>query len=138
MKYHIISFTTLPGLRYQEMSDNSGEEFYFTELNKLFGEALKSKKTLTVNLDGTEGYPPSFIDESFGNLVYDFGLKKVNKNLLIESNEEPDWIDIIKKEIFPQWEEKRKSKVERKTTRPESDKIFFIDDRDGELKERNV
>ena len=45
--------------------------FFITLLKKSFETKIK----LQVVLDGTAGYAPSFLDEAFGNLVYDFGLK---------------------------------------------------------------
>jgi len=80
-----------PGPRFKVLGPSSGEEFrdwLVTELEK--------GKELTVDLDGTEGYGSSFLEESFGGLIrlgFDpdlvFGIK-------IISNEEPELIDEIK------------------------------------------
>ena len=47
------------------------------------------------------------MDESFGNLVYDFGLKMVKAHLIVISNEEPFWVNRIES-IYNIWEERRK------------------------------
>ena len=64
------NFSEFPTLRYCNISDNSGEEFYHKVLNKEFKVAYEKKEKLIVNLDYTAGYAPSFLDESFGNLVF--------------------------------------------------------------------
>lgn len=120
MKEQIIlyvktEFTEFPGLRLHcESSGVSGEDFYHNVLNKRFYEAISSKKRIVVNLDGTAGYPPSFIDESFGRLIYDFGEDLVRANLSIVSDEEPIWKDMIENSTFTKWEARRK-----KNLRPE-------------------
>lgn len=117
MKTYIISkdYSPLTGLRYCNRSDHSGEDFYHQKLNGWFKEAYETKEQMRIVLDGGEdGYGPSFLDESFGNLVYDFSLEEVNKWLVIDSEVDPDWQDAIEKETFPIWEELRK-----KGTQPE-------------------
>lgn len=100
-------FSAYPGLRNCNLSDNSGEHFYHELLNKKFKEAYESKDKLTVIIDGTEGYAPSFIDEAFGNLIYDFSLDIVKKHLIVISIQEPVWIDRLEKDTYPKWEERR-------------------------------
>lgn len=110
MKTYIISkdYSPLTGLRYCNRSDHSGEDFYHQKLNGWFKEAYETKEQMRIVLDGGEdGYGPSFLDESFGNLVYDFSLEEVNKWLVIDSEVDPDWQDAIEKETFPIWEELR-------------------------------
>lgn len=102
-------FGPVTGLRHCKISEKSGEEFYHELLNNRFKEALDSKVKLEVILDGIRGYSPSFIDESFGNLVYDFGEKLVKSNLIIISISKPYWIDSIESETYPLWEERRKT-----------------------------
>ena len=101
------SFSDAPGLRYCNLSEKSGEEFYHQLLNYAFKESLEKGEDLSVVLDYTDGYAPSFLDESFGNLVYDFGLKLVKTHLVIISNEEPFWVERIES-IYNIWEERRK------------------------------
>lgn len=102
-------FTEFPGLRLRSESKGvSGEDFYHKVLNKRFYEALSSGKELEVILDGTAGYPPSFIDESFGRLVFDFGEECVRKNVRIVSDEEPIWKEMIEDSTYSKWEDRRK------------------------------
>ena len=102
-------FSLYPGLRTYDISKStSGEVFYHEYLNPKFYEAIQNKVRLKVVLDGTMGYTPSFIDESFGRLVFDFGEQLVLQNLEIESNEEPNWINQIKGKTIVEWEKRRK------------------------------
>lgn len=98
------------GLRYSSISDYSGEDFYHAILNAQFKKAYETGDKLELSFDGTEdGCGPSFIDESVGNLVYDFSLDVVKKHLLIISDDMPMWLDMINDETFPQWEDRRKN-----------------------------
>ncbi|MGV0846829.1 STAS-like domain-containing protein [Empedobacter falsenii] len=109
-------FGRFTGLRYVSLSEKSGEEFYHNYLNEIFKENIDSKTVLTVDLDGIRGYSPSFIDEVFGNLIYDFGDEYVNKYLLIKSDNNQFWIDSIKNETFKNWSIRRKKGDEPKKT----------------------
>lgn len=114
MKTYIVSkeYSPLTGLRYCNRSSHSGEDFYHTKLNAWFAEAYQKEEVMTIVLDGGEdGYGPSFLDEAFGNLVYDFSLETVEKWLIIDSSENPDWGDSIKNETFPTWEENRNNEI---------------------------
>lgn len=100
-------YTEYPALRHSTLSEYSGEDFYHSKLNHLFYEALKSEKILVIDLDNTAGYATSFLDEAFGNLVFDFTVEKVRKHLLIISNQEPHWKEMIEKQTFNEWEKRR-------------------------------
>lgn len=100
-------FSEYPKLRYCNLSETSAEKFYHEMLNKAFAEAFSHNQTLVVDLDDTAGYTSSFLDEAFGNLVYDFSLEVVKSNIEIISKDEPYWIPMIENETFPQWEERR-------------------------------
>lgn len=102
------NYSEFPALRHCNISEKSGEDFYHTVLNNAFVEAYKTSDTLKVDLDGTAGYASSFLDEAFGNLVYDFTLEVVKKYLIIISEQEPHWKEMIEKETFLQWESRRK------------------------------
>lgn len=104
----VADFAKLPGLRLSSISEKSGEDYYHEVLNGAFAEALKANEKLTVVLDGTRGYPPSFLDEAFGNLVYDFTLDRVLANLEIVSTIEPHWIPYIQSKL-KEWEGRRKA-----------------------------
>lgn len=109
-------FTEFPGLRHCSISDDSGEEFYHRILNKAFKEALDNETELTVDIDNTAGYAPSFLDETFGNLVYDYSLRTVKKYLKIISMQEPSWIEMIEEQTYDEWENRRISGTAPKIT----------------------
>lgn len=118
-------FSEYPGPRYSNQGEHSGEEFYHSIINKKFATAVVDKSTLEVNLDGTAGYASSFLDEAFGNLVYDFGESIVKNHLVIVSTQEPDWIDMLEKETYPQWEERRKQNNSPKYTTSHNSKFVY-------------
>ncbi|MDR3046878.1 MAG: STAS-like domain-containing protein [Bacteroidales bacterium] len=112
----ISDYSTSPGPRYCYQGDDSGEDFYHKVLNQKFKEAFEQKSELEVNLDGPDGYASSFLDEAFGNLIFDFGLENVQSRVKIVSNEEPEWIEMIEKETYVQWEQRRaETKIPKKT-----------------------
>jgi hypothetical protein len=57
---------------------------------------LKTDDTITINLDGTEGYPTSFLEEAFGGLAREFGADLVLGRLQFVSLEEPNLLDEIR------------------------------------------
>lgn len=103
----IADYSKSPGPRYCYQGDDSGEDFYHKILNQEFKNAFDNKKELEINLDGPDGYASSFLDEAFGNLVFDFGLENVQRFVKIISNEEPEWIEMIENETYIQWEQRR-------------------------------
>lgn len=112
----IADYSKSPGPRYCCQGDDSGEDFYHKILNNKFKIALESNQNLVIDLDGPDGYASSFLDEAFGNLVYDFGLINVKKIINLISNEEPEWIDMLENETYLQWEQRRKSNYTPKKT----------------------
>lgn len=100
-------FSEFPGLRHCDISDRSGEEFYHSVLNKAFKKAYEMNEKLVVCLDETDGYASSFLDEAFGNLVYDFTLNIVKNHIEIISEEEPHWKELIENQTFAEWEKRR-------------------------------
>lgn len=118
MKFIISKdYSKITGLRYCNISDFSGEDFYHKKLNSIFKEVLDEGDKLELVLDGSEdGFGPSFLDEAIGNLVYDFSLEVVKKHLTIISEQESQWIKMIKDQTFPEWEKRRKEKKEPKVT----------------------
>lgn len=93
-------FSPTPGARYYKDGPFSGEEFYNKLLADKFKEAIESKTRLIIDLDGTEGYATSFLDEAFRRLSLAFNPSEVWENIEIISLEEPDWIEEIKSYIF--------------------------------------
>lgn len=110
------NFSEYPGLRYCSISEHSGEEFYHKVLNKEFKESFENDEVLQVNLDQTGGYASSFLDEAFGNLVFDFSLSVVKKHVKIISEEEPHWKDMIENQTFNEWENRRSKDEQPKVT----------------------
>lgn len=112
----ILDYTEFPGPRYCSQGEFSGEEYYHNILNGEFFMAVKNDEILEVNLDNTAGYASSFLDEAFGNLVFDFSSLLVKKHLEIISEEESDWKTMIEDEVLVEWEERRESKEKPKKT----------------------
>ena len=104
----IVDYSYSPGPRYCNQGDDSGEDFYHTKLNSAFYHAMANNKFLRVSLDGTDGYASSFLDEAFGNLVFDFGKDNVCKYLTIISEEEPEWIGMLENDTYNEWENRRR------------------------------
>ena len=76
---------------------NKRQQFYEGILEPKY-ESLNQEKgeKLEIDLDGTEGYATSFLDEAFGGLARKYGKEKVIKSLVFISYEEPYLIDEIK------------------------------------------
>lgn len=60
-----VDFSIVPGGRYRSDGPNSGEEFR----EKFLLPSVKEFEKVIVNLDGTRGYPSSFLDEAFAGLA---------------------------------------------------------------------
>tara|TARA_R110002167_G_scaffold110673_2_gene281290 strand:- start:7341 stop:7667 length:327 start_codon:yes stop_codon:yes gene_type:complete len=85
-----------PGPRFKKLGPASGEEFkelLMRELTTLKGD------NLTIDLDGTEGYGSSFLEEAFGGLVRDGVDPNLVRRITFISKEEPDLIDEIQEYI---------------------------------------
>lgn len=89
-------FNDVLGGRYRTDGKFSGEEFYEDILKMKFQEALDKNETLEINLDGTFGYPSSFIDQSFGTLGREFGEEIVQKHLSFITDDQPELEDKIR------------------------------------------
>ena len=80
----VSNFSQFPGGRYRRDGKWSGEEFR----EKFLVPALAAKTEITVNLDGTSGYPSSFLEEAFGGLVrHGFTEEEVKKYIHVEAGE---------------------------------------------------
>ena len=85
-------FSEIPGARYYDDGDFSGQEFREKFLEKEFDKY----DVIEINLDGTEGYATSFLEEAFGGLVRIVKDKeKVLTKLTFISTEEPNLIEEI-------------------------------------------
>ena len=106
----VVEFSQRPGPRYISQGKDSGEKFFNECLRPWFFDALEKGARLKVVLDGTDGYLSSFIDEAFGRLVYEFGAQKVKDTLIVESSQEPIWINKLDVKTIPSWETRRINK----------------------------
>lgn len=129
-------FNRRPGLRTHTITPgNSGEDFYHKVLNAKFYEAYSQGGKLTVNLDDTAGYPPSFIDESFGRLTYDFGADIVKSTLIIISNDEEIWKSTIFDSVLSKWQKRRTNNEYPKMSEGFSPSLWWHRSSEGEFKQ---
>ena len=126
-KLIIANYSEYPGPRYCSQGDSSGEEFYHSVLNTAFADVISTKKKLEVILDGTAGFASSFLDEAFGNLIFDFSLEVVRQNIIIISKQEPDWVKMIYDEVFIDWEKRRIDNINPKKTKVHSEWVRKMD-----------
>lgn len=78
-------YTKFPGGRYKKNGPGSGEEFR----EKFLLGSLRSDEKVVVDLDGTSGYPSSFLEEAFGGLVREgFEAGKIKSMLEIRASDE--------------------------------------------------
>jgi hypothetical protein len=131
----VIDFTEAPGPRYISQGEHSGEQFYVEVLNKKMADCIKENKELDILLDGTAGYPSSFLDQAFGELVYDFSKKIVDQRVNIVTTVNRRRKEKLENETYVQWEEKRNSKSSLKHEKKEYE-LFYID-KEGNLNKRN-
>lgn len=127
-------FSEYPGPRYIKQGEFSGEEFYVNKLNPVFADCVTNNKILELNLDSTAGFATSFLDEALGELVYDFSEKVVLDNLIIWSEEEPEWKEYMEKETYPQWESRRLKGETPKCS--EKHLIYYLDTLDNKVKQK--
>ncbi len=83
-----------PGPRYIRLGPSSGEDF-----KNWIKKELERDKDLTVDLDGTEGYGSSFLEEAFGGLIRDGIDVNIVRNTKLISQEEPELIEEINEYI---------------------------------------
>ena len=88
-------FSPIPGARYRDDGDYSGEEFREDYLIPKFEDALREKKKLLIDFDGGYGYLISFLEESFGGLARKYGADLVLSILMFKSDEEEALIDKV-------------------------------------------
>jgi hypothetical protein len=88
-------FSETPGARHRSDGDFSGQEF-FEEILEPAYLSLKENEKIIIDLDGTDGYATSFLDEAFGGLARKYGKQNVLNKIEFISEEEPFLIDEIK------------------------------------------
>ena len=131
----VLDFTEAPGPRFINQGEHSGEQFYVDVLNGKMAQCIRENKELDVLLDGTAGYPSSFLDQAFGELIYDFTKAIVEQRVHIITVVNRRRKVKLESETYPQWEEKRKKTPDLKHEGQEFE-LFFID-KDGKLNKRN-
>jgi len=95
----IADICTTPGGRSIVSGSYSAEWFYSNHLLPAYKQAVAENTSLTVDLDGTEGYAGSYLDELFGRLAWEN--KDTIKDMLVDtelsiiSTEEPYLVDDI-------------------------------------------
>ncbi len=89
-------FANTPGSRNIDEGSYSGEEFLNTTLLPKFKQAIEDKCTILIDLDNTEGYATSFLEEAFGGLSRMYSAKIVLSTLEFKSLDEP----LLVKEII--------------------------------------
>lgn len=96
---NVRDFSVTPGSRYrvEGTKAHSGEEFREELLEPSFKKAIESAQRLIVNLDGTNGYSTSWLEEVFGGLARKYTNKTVLDKIDFVSDEEPYLIEDIKK-----------------------------------------
>ena len=97
-------FTFAPGARDYDDGKFSGQEFFDKILKDKFEEAQDADVKLRIDLDGVEGYPSSFLSESFGLLGNLYGGDETWNRLSLISNEVPKYIKKIKLYIYEERE----------------------------------
>lgn len=93
-------FGIVLGGRWIKDGPNSGEAFYTQILEPYFVNAMTNNSLLIIELDGTKGYPSSFLDQSFGELARKKGVKEVKDRIIFDTKIFPWVVEYIKSEIW--------------------------------------
>lgn len=91
-------FTEFPGGRYPEDGDGNGTTFR----EKFLLPAINRKQKTTIVLDGTRGYPSSFLEEAFGGLIRQgITADQISEYLVYEANQPgfSRFIDMIQEHV---------------------------------------
>lgn len=141
IRIKVLDFTENPGPRYMRQDkvgdSTSGEAFYLQKLNFAFAQAFQENKQLVLELDGVSGYPSSFLDEAIGELVFDFTLEIVKKQLEFDTRMYKRRVTQVKEETYPQWEERRKKKDIVVHSLGVNDEIYYINEK-GKLDRKKL
>lgn len=88
-----IDFTRFPYGRYRSQGKFSGEAFRDDVLLPL----LTDGQAVEVDLDGTSGLSPSFLEEAFGGLVRaGLAVDRILQLVKIKSDDDPSYIDEVR------------------------------------------
>jgi hypothetical protein len=88
----VADFTTVPGARYVTDGDGSADEFFEKYLAPVLEsqERVSEDYLLTVDFDGTWGYPPSFVSQLAKRLLGWYKTpERVEEYVSIKSDEQP-------------------------------------------------
>lgn len=100
IKYQISTeYTDTLGLRYRTQGPYSGEDFRETVLIGLLQKAKDNNDVVEINLDGTYGYPTSFLEEAFGGLVRKYKDPTVRQYFSFICTDEPSLLDEIEEDF---------------------------------------
>lgn len=92
----VEDYTETPGGRYISEGEFSGEDFRERVLIPKYLTCLALKEKLIINFDGGYGYPPGFLEESFGGMIRKgFAASEVLSVIYFISEEEPEIIDTV-------------------------------------------
>lgn len=97
-------FSQILGGRWEKLGPFSGEEFYNTILEPVYLETVGPNRKIIIELDGTKGYPSSFLDQSFGELARVYGVDEVRNIISFETKVFQWVVDYINKEIWDKTE----------------------------------
>lgn len=81
-------FSKTPGARYRSDGLYSGQDFRERHLEPLFEDA-SDQTPIEIDLDGTEGYATSFLEEAFGGIAEKYGVDRALARFRFTSKEEP-------------------------------------------------
>lgn len=101
-------FSRIPGARFPQEGNFSGQEFRTTVLRPNLEKAIKEKTKLQVILDGTAGLGTSFLEESFGGLIRNDGFKYdvIMQTIEFVSEEDDEYIEEINEYLKAAYEQK--------------------------------
>jgi hypothetical protein len=103
-------FTRIPGPRYKDEGDFSGQFFREAILAPQIAKAISEGGKLRVVLDGTEGYGTSFLEEAFGGLIREdkMNYQEICDALELVSTESEDLVREIEKDLLDAYSESTK------------------------------
>ncbi|MFV0326359.1 MAG: STAS-like domain-containing protein [Bacteroides xylanisolvens] len=93
-------FSSVLGGRWERLGPHSGEEFYRDKLLPAYLNVSEGNGKVIIELDGTKGYPSSFLDQSFGELARNYGAEKVRNTIIFKTSVFQWVVDYINKEIW--------------------------------------
>lgn len=93
--------TMLPGRHIEGKTHpdtKDGVHLFKNVFEKLYND-LKDGEKIIIDLDGTMGYPISFLDDAFGSFARKYGIDKTLNTFEFISNDEPELVEKIQQII---------------------------------------